>query len=98
MDLVSDYLRFGNWIVPDDGIYVDRENEVALINRKDITDTDNFYPISSFIVLDKEDDEDEELKEWISFDLIDDLVAKYIFVSNYKNTYCIMMKKRYICE
>ena len=80
VDLVTDYLRFSNWIDPDDGIYVDADNEVTLVNRNDISDTDNFYPISSFIVLDKEDDEDEEMKEWISFDLIDDLVAKYIFV------------------
>ena len=80
MDLITDYLRYSNWIDPDDGIYVDADNEVTLVNRNDISDTDNFYPISSFIVLDKEDDEDEELKDWISFDLIDDLVAKYIFV------------------
>jgi len=73
MDLVSDYLRFSNWIDPDDGIYVDSKNEVSLINRKDITDTDNFYPISTFIV--KEDG-----KEWVSIDRIDEVTAKYIFV------------------
>jgi hypothetical protein len=73
MDLVSDYLRFSNWTDPDDGICVDIENEVSLINRKDITDTDNFYPISTFII--KEDG-----KEWVSIDSIDDITAKYIFV------------------
>ena len=73
MDLVSDYLRFSNWTDPDDGIYVDIENEVSLINRKDITDTDNFYPISTLIVV-------EDGKEWVSIDSIDDITAKYIFV------------------
>ena len=73
MDLVSDYLRYGNWTDPDDGIYVDSENEVSLINRKDITDPDNFYPLTTFIV-------SEDGKELVCVDRIDEVTAKYIFV------------------
>ena len=73
LDLVSNYLRYSNWIDPDDGICVNGENEVSLINRKDITDTENFYTLSSFIVL-------EDGKEWVSIDRIDEVTAKYIFV------------------
>ena len=71
--MVSDYIRFSDWIDPNDGIYVDDNDKVSLLNRNDITDTENFYPISTFLV-------EEEGKEWVSIDRIDDITAKYIFV------------------
>ncbi|MBO4499551.1 MAG: XisI protein [Bacteroidaceae bacterium] len=72
-DLLTDYIRYSNWIDPEDGIYVDTENDVYLINKTDISDPDNFYSISSFIV-------EEDGKFWISIDRIEDVTAKYIFV------------------
>lgn len=73
MDIVSDYIRFSDWIDPNDGIYVDDNDEVSLLNRNDISDVDNFYPISNLLVK-------EGGKEWVSIDHIDDITAKYIFV------------------
>ena len=72
-DIVTDYLRYSSCIDPDDGIYVDDDNDVLLTNKKDITDLANYYPISTFLI--KEDGE-----YWISIDRIDDVTAKYVFV------------------
>ena len=72
-DLVLDYVRFSTEIDPDDGIFVDEDDNVSLMNRNEVADELNFYLISDLV---REVDGIIEVK----MDTIDDITSKYIFV------------------
>ena len=72
-DLVEDYIRFSTDIDENDGIYVDEDDNVSLMNRHDAPDDDNFHSI--LILLDMSEGMPE-----VSYDAIRELTDKYIFV------------------
>jgi len=72
-DLVEDYIRFSTDIDENDGIYVDEDDNVSLMNRHDAPDDDNFHSIVNLL------DMSEGMPE-VSYDAIQELTDKYIFV------------------
>ena len=72
-DLVEDYIKYSTGIDENDGIYVDDDDNVSLMNRSDAPDEDNFHSI--LILLDMSEGMPE-----VSYDAIQELTDKYIFV------------------
>lgn len=72
-DLVEDYIKYSSEIDENDGIYVDENDNVSLMNRSDAPDEDNFHSI--LILLDMSEGMPE-----VSYDAIQELTDKYIFV------------------
>ena len=72
-DLVEDYIRYGNGIDENDGIYVDEDDEVHLANKEMTPDDDNFHPIIK--LLDMEGDSPE-----VNYSAVEELTDRYIFV------------------
>ncbi len=72
-DLVEDYIKYSTGIDENDGIYVDDDDNVSLMNRNDAPDEDNFHGIIK--LLDMRADAPE-----VSYDAIQELTDKYIFV------------------
>lgn len=72
-DLVEDYIKYSTEIDENDGIYVDEDDNVSLMNRSDAPDDDNFHSI--LILLDMSEGMPE-----VSYDAIQELTDKYIFV------------------
>lgn len=73
IDLVEDYLKYGNGIDENDGIYVDEDDEAHLANREMTPDDDNFHPIIE--LLDMKGDSPE-----VNYSAVEELTDKYIFV------------------
>ena len=71
--LIADYIRFSSGIDENDGIYVDEEDNVSLMNRSDAPDEENFHGILN--LLDMSGSEPE-----VNYDAIQELTDKYIFV------------------
>ena len=72
-ELVEDYLKYSTDIDENDGIYVDKDDNVHLMARNDAPDDDNFHSI--LILLDMSEGMPE-----VSYDAIQELTDKYIFV------------------
>ena len=72
-DLVEDYIKYSSEIDENDGIYVDENDNVSLMNRSDAPDEDNFHSI--LILLDMSKGMPE-----VSYDAVEELTDKYIFV------------------
>ena len=72
-DVVIDYIKYSSGIDETDGVYIDEEDNIELVNRADLPDTKDFYPISSLI-----QEEEGELQP--DYDVIDEITSKYIFV------------------
>ena len=72
-DLVEDYIKYSSEINENDGIYIDEDDNVSLMNRSDAPDEDNFHSI--LILLDMSEGMPE-----VSYDAIQELTDKYIFV------------------
>lgn len=73
IDLICDYVRFSTEIDPDDGIYVDDDDNLSLIVRNEAPDEDNFHPIVNLLDMTSSPPE-------LKYDAVDELVDKYIFV------------------
>ena len=72
-DLVEDYIKYSSVIDENDGIYIDEDDNVSLMNRSDAPDDDNFHSI--LILLDMSEGMPE-----VSYAAIQELTDKYIFV------------------
>lgn len=72
-DIVIDYLKYSSEIDEMDGVHIDDDDSIELINRADLPDTKDFYPIS--LLIRKEDG--EILPD---YDVIDDITSRYVFV------------------
>ena len=73
IDLVEDYIKYGNGIDENDGIYVDEYDNVSLISVKEAPDESEFHPIVNLL------DFSLGVPE-IKFDAGEELTDKYIFV------------------
>ena len=71
--IVIDYIKYSSGIDETDGVYIDEEDNIELVNRADVQDSKDFYPISSLI-----QEDGGELQP--SYDVIDEITSKYIFV------------------
>ena len=71
--IVVDYLKYGSVIDEADGVFIDEEDNIELINKADLPNTKDFYPIISLV---REDD--GVLQP--DYDLIDEITSRYIFV------------------
>ena len=72
-DLVEDYIKYSTDIDENDGIYVDDDDNVFLMNRNDAPDEANFHGILN--LLDMRADAPE-----VNYDAVQELTDKYIFV------------------
>lgn len=72
-DLVEDYIKYSTGIDENDGIYVDDDDNVFLMNRNDAPDEANFHGILN--LLDMRADAPE-----VNYDAVQELTDKYIFV------------------
>ena len=72
-DLVEDYIKYSSDIVEDDGIYVDEDDNVSLMNRSDAPNEADFHSI--LILLDMSEGMPE-----VNYEAIQELTDKYIFV------------------
>ena len=72
-DIVIDYLKYNSGIDETDGIYIDEEDSIELVNLSDLLDAKSFYPISTLI-------QEEGGVLAPNYDAIDDLTSQYIFV------------------
>ncbi len=73
VDIVADYIKYSSEVDGADGVHIDEEDNIELINQADLADTKDFYPISTLI-----HEEDGALEP--DYDAIDDLTSQYIFV------------------
>jgi len=73
VDIVSDYVKYSSEVDEADGVYIDDEDNIELINRADLPGAKDFYPISSLI----QEDDGVLVPD---YDAIDDLTSRYIFV------------------
>ncbi len=71
--IVADYIKYSSEVDEDDGVYIDDEDNIELLNRADLPDTKDFYPISTLI-------HEEDGVSVPDYDAIDDLTSRYIFV------------------
>ncbi len=72
-DLVEEYIKYSSDINENDGLYVDESDNVSLENRDEVSDKENFHPISQLII--REDGMVE-----VDFEKVEELTDKYIFV------------------
>ena len=72
-DLVEDYIKYSTDIDENDGIYVDDDDNVSLMNRHDAPDEDNFHGIDNLL------EESEGMLE-VKYSAVEELTDKYIFV------------------
>lgn len=73
IDLIDEYIRFSTEIDPDDGIYVDEDDNVRLMARNEAPDESDFHPIVNLLDLTQSPPE-------LKYDAVEELVDKYIFV------------------
>lgn len=74
-DMVEGYLKDNNNIINEnDGIYIDSNLSVSVESINDITDKDNFHPISKLVRF------DENNMIEVDCDATDELANKYIFI------------------
>lgn len=74
-DMVEEYLKDNNNIVNEnDGIYIDSDLTLSIISINEVTDKDNFHPISSLVRLDENNVIEADC------DATDELANKYIFI------------------
>ena len=73
IDLVEDYIKYSSVIDENDGIYVDEDDNVSLMNRHDAPDEADWCRIID--LLDKDKDAPE-----VNYDAGEELTNKYIFV------------------
>lgn len=73
IDLIDEYVRFSTEIDPDDGIYVDEDDNIRLIARNEAPDESDFHPIVNLLDLTQSPPE-------LKYDAVEELVDKYIFV------------------
>ena len=72
-DLVEDYIKYSSEIDDNDGIYVDEDDNVSLMNRRDAPNEADFHSI--LILLDMSEGMPE-----VNYEAIQELTDKYIFV------------------
>ena len=73
INLIVDYLKYGNGIDAEDGVFVDEDDNVSLISVKDAPDASNFHSIVN--LLDLSGDVPK-----VNYDAVEELTNKYIFV------------------
>lgn len=73
IDLIVDYLKYGNGIDAEDGVFVDEDDNVSLISVKDAPDASNFHSIVKLLDL------SEDVPK-VNYDAIEELTNQYIFV------------------
>ena len=73
IDLIVDYLKYGNGIDAEDGVFVDEDDNVSLISVKDAPDASNFHSIVNLLDL------SEDVPK-VNYDAVEELTNKYIFV------------------
>ena len=73
IDVIADYLKYGNGIDAEDGVFVDEDDNVSLISVKDAPDASNFHSIVN--LLDLSGDVPK-----VNYDAVEELTNKYIFV------------------
>ena len=72
-DLVEDYIKYSSGINDNDGIYVDEDDNVSLINRHDAPNEADFHSILFLL------DMSEGMPE-VNYEAIQELTDRYIFV------------------
>ena len=73
IDLRDEYVRYSTEIDPDDGIYVDEDDNVRLMARNEAPDESDFHSIVNLLDLALSPPEPK-------YDAVEELVDKYIFV------------------
>ena len=71
-DVISEYLKY-NGVSEGDGVYVDENLEVSIINESEAKEADRFYPIQKLLR-----EEDGEIEP--DGDEIDDISSSFFFV------------------
>ena len=72
-DLVEDYIKYGNGIDENDGIYVDEDDEVSLVGLEMTPDESNFHSIINLLDLSGSIPQ-------VNYEAIQELTDMYIFV------------------
>lgn len=74
-DMVEEYLKDNDNIVNEnDGIYIDSDLTLSIVSINEVTDKDNFYPISNLVRMDENNMIEADC------DATDELANKYIFI------------------
>jgi hypothetical protein len=73
--MVEEYLKDNDNIVNEnDGIYIDSDLTLSIVSINEVTDKDNFYPISNLVRMDENNMIEADC------DATDELANKYIFI------------------
>ena len=73
IDLIDEYVRYSTEIDPNDGIYVDEDDNVCLMARNEAPDESDFHSIVNLLDSSLSPPEPK-------YDAVEELVDKYIFV------------------
>lgn len=74
-EMVEGYLKDNDNIINEnDGIYISNDLSLSIESMNDVTDRDNFYPISKLVRLDENNMIETDC------DATDELANKYIFI------------------
>lgn len=74
-DMVEEYLKLNDTIVNEnDGIYIDSDLTLSIVSINNVTDKDNFHPISNLVRIDENNMIEADC------DATNELANKYIFM------------------